>query len=148
MIPRTIGYRDGRSNLVSRHRPPAKAQAEALLLRSRFSLCYMSRSNVLFSWSCSRPMLKGMARKPSAESRNRHFRNQGGRDRIAVTLSGRWDVPTVYGARAALYKLVEDPTLESAKHSVVDISAGDTAGHGRRYRGVGPARSAGPKYAR
>ena len=41
---------------------------------------------------------------------------------MAVTLRGRWDVPTVMASEPALYSLVEDPSLEAARHSVVDIS--------------------------
>jgi phospholipid/cholesterol/gamma-HCH transport system permease protein len=69
-------------------------------------------------------MLKGMPRKPKARKPEiGTFETKVDGDRVAVTLSGRWDVPTVMANEAALYKLVEDPTLESAKHSVVDISS-------------------------
>lgn len=68
-------------------------------------------------------MLKGMSRKPRARKPEiGTFDTKADGDRMAVTLTGRWDVPTVMANEPHLYKLVEDPALEAAKHSVVDIS--------------------------
>lgn len=68
-------------------------------------------------------MLKGMTRKPRARTPEiGTFDTKADGDRMAVTLTGRWDVPTVMANEPALYELVEDPALEKAKHSVVDIT--------------------------
>ena len=69
-------------------------------------------------------MLKSMSRKPKTRKPEiGTFETRANGDRLAVTLSGRWDVPTVMANEPALYGLVEDPALESAKHSVIDISS-------------------------
>lgn len=69
-------------------------------------------------------MLKSMSRKPKARNPEiGTFETKTDGDRVAVTLAGHWDVPTVMANEPALYRLVEDPILEGAKHSVVDISA-------------------------
>jgi phospholipid/cholesterol/gamma-HCH transport system permease protein len=68
-------------------------------------------------------MLKGMSRKPKARPPEiGTIDTKADGDRISVTLTGRWDVPTVMANEPNLYKLVEDPALGAAKHSVVDIS--------------------------
>lgn len=68
-------------------------------------------------------MLKGMSPKPGTRTPEiGTFETKADGDRMAVTLTGRWDVPTVMANEPELYKLVEDPALENAKHSVVDIS--------------------------
>ena len=68
-------------------------------------------------------MLKSMSGKPKARNPEiGTFETKADGDRVAVTLRGRWDVPTVMANEPALYSLVEDPALEAARHSVVDIS--------------------------
>jgi phospholipid/cholesterol/gamma-HCH transport system permease protein len=69
-------------------------------------------------------MLKSMSRKPKARKPEiGTFDTKVDGNRVTVTLAGRWDVPTVMANEAALYKLVEDPSLGSATQSVVDISS-------------------------
>jgi phospholipid/cholesterol/gamma-HCH transport system permease protein len=69
-------------------------------------------------------MLKSMSGKPKARNPEiGTFETKADGDRVSVTLRGRWDVPTVMANEPALYSLVEDPSLEGARHSVVDISA-------------------------
>jgi phospholipid/cholesterol/gamma-HCH transport system permease protein len=68
-------------------------------------------------------MLKGASGKPGERKPEiGTFETKADGDRMAVTLTGRWDVPTVMANEPKLYRLIEDPALERAKHSVVDIS--------------------------
>ena len=69
-------------------------------------------------------MLKSMSRKPRAPKPEiGTFETKADKGRVTVTLAGRWDVPTVMAHEPELYRLVEDPALESAKHSVIDLTA-------------------------
>jgi phospholipid/cholesterol/gamma-HCH transport system permease protein len=69
-------------------------------------------------------MLKSMSRKPKKpKTEIGTFETRADGDRMVLTLTGRWDVPTVMANQPALYAFAEDPALESAKHSTIDISA-------------------------
>ena len=69
-------------------------------------------------------MLKSLSRKPKAPKPDiGTFESKSDGGRLVLTLSGRWDVPTVMENEAALYKFADDPALEQAKQCVIDLSA-------------------------
>ncbi len=67
-------------------------------------------------------MLKRVTRKASDSREIGTFEPKADGDRMKVTLTGPWDVPTVMAHQQAMQKFATDPTLESAKRSVIDVS--------------------------